>query len=180
MFYIAPPIISKLNNLISEELETISFTCTANAKPKAFFHWSKDGRNISHNDRITIITSVIGICTLNDLTPSLCETNSTLRIFNGNISDSGIYTCNAINDYGSDTESAKLTVQGIFMYFFSVCMCIAIVLNLKMHISKCYNYNYIITPLNLVGTNMKIYMATKLLHLKTYSTLNTVCLRIVD
>ena len=117
IFHVASPNISTLipTSLISGELETISFTCTANAKPEAIIQWIKDEEvlsNISNNGRIMITTSVIGICTVYDLTPSLCETNSTLYIFNSNVTDSGIYTCNASNDYGSDTESANLTVKG--------------------------------------------------------------------
>ena len=117
IFHVASPNISTLNpkNLNSKELEAIRFTCTANAKPEAIIQWIKDEEvlsNMSNNGRIMITTSVIGICTVYDLTPSLCETNSTLYIFNSNVTDSGIYTCNASNDYGSDTESANLTVKG--------------------------------------------------------------------
>ena len=136
--YLASPNISTLNpkSLISEELETISFTCTANAKPEAIIQWIKDEEvlsNISNNGRIMITTSVIGMCTVYDLTPSLCETNSTLYIFNSNVTDSGIYTCNASNDYGSDTESATLTIQGIYVYFI---LCVYV----HMHV---YGYIYL-------------------------------------
>ena len=120
IFLVASPNISTLNpkSSISGELETINFTCAANAKPEAIIQWIKDEEilnNISNNGRIMITTTVIGICTLRDLTPSLCESNSTLYIFNSNVTDSGIYTCNASNGYGSDTKSASLIIKGIYV-----------------------------------------------------------------
>ena len=94
----------------------VTFTCVANANPRAIIQWSFNGnvlRNMSDTDgsRYYIINEIEGNCSVTD-PPSQCERSSTLDIVNTELADSGIYTCNASNAAGADTVSAKLTVTG--------------------------------------------------------------------
>ena len=102
---------------VNKTTSDVTFTCVANANPRAIIHWSFNGnvlRNMSDTDgsRYYITTETEGNCLVTDL-PSQCETSSTLGIVNTELADSGEYTCNASNSAGAGTVSAELTVIGM-------------------------------------------------------------------
>ena len=104
---------------VSKIATNVTFTCVANANPRAVIQWSFNGnmlRNISDTDgsRYYITNETEGNCLVTDH-PSQCETSSTLEIVNTELADSGIYTCNASNAAGADTVSANLTVTSKFI-----------------------------------------------------------------
>ena len=101
---------------VSKAMTNVTFTCVANANPRAIIQWSFNGnvlRSMSDIDgsRYYITNEIEGNCSVTD-PPSQCETSSTLEIVNTQLADSGEYTCNASNAGGADTVSANLTVTG--------------------------------------------------------------------
>ena len=107
---------------ISMAATNVTFTCVANANPRAIIQWSFNGnvlRNTSDIDgsRYYIINEIEGNCSVTD-PPSQCEASSTLEIVNTQLADSGEYTCNASNAAGADTVSANLTVTSKFIIIY--------------------------------------------------------------
>ena len=104
---------------VSKTTTNVTFTCVANANPRAVIKWSFNGnvlRNISDTDgsRYYITTGAEGNCLVTH-PPSQCETSSTLEIVNTQLADSGEYTCNASNAAGATIVSANLTVTSKFI-----------------------------------------------------------------
>ena len=97
---------------ITEGSSNISFICVANAKPQATIQWMKNGNLLSNSTTMIISSITMGNCSITD-SPDQCMTSSTLRIFNTQPSDSGVYTCNATNEAGYVGENATLTVNGM-------------------------------------------------------------------
>ena len=101
---------------VSQTTNSVTFTCSANANPRALIQWIFNGnvlRNMSDTDgtKYLITNETEGNCAITD-PPSQCETSSTLEIFNTQPADSGEYTCNASNAVGTSIESAELTIIG--------------------------------------------------------------------
>ena len=115
--FIVKPIISTQPMFqSSQSTNNITFTCVANANPRALIQWIFNGnvlRNMSDTDgtKYLITNETEGNCAITD-PPSQCETSSTLEIFNTQPADSGEYTCIASNVAGTSIESAELTVTG--------------------------------------------------------------------
>ena len=101
---------------VSQETNNVTFTCAANANPRALIQWIFNG-NVLRNILDTVGTKYLitngteGNCAITD-PPSQCETSSTLQIFNIQPADSGEYTCNASNAAGASIESAELIITG--------------------------------------------------------------------
>ena len=101
---------------VSQATNNVTFTCAANANPRALIQWIFNGnvlRNMSDTDgtKYLITNETEGNCAITD-PPSQCETSSTLEIFNTQPADSGEYTCNASNPAGASIESAELHITG--------------------------------------------------------------------
>ena len=104
---------------VSKITTNVTFTCVANANPRAVIKWSFNGnvlRIMSDTDgnRYYITNETEGNCSATDF-PSQCETSSTLEIVNTQLADSGEYTCNASNAAGATIVSANLTVTSKFI-----------------------------------------------------------------
>ena len=104
---------------VSKATTNVTFTCIANANPRAIIQWSFNGnvlRNTSdiHGSRYYIINGIEANCLVTN-PPSQCVTSSTLEIVNTELADSGIYTCNASNAAGAGTASTNLTVTSKFI-----------------------------------------------------------------
>ena len=113
IYTVAPSISTSPSNQIAEVSSNISFICVANAKPPATIQWIKNKNLLSITTAITISSTTMGSCTITDA-PDRCVTSSTLRIFNTQPSDDGVYTCNATNEAGYVVgENATLTVIGM-------------------------------------------------------------------
>ena len=128
-FLVKPVVTIPPMSQISKETANVTFTCVANANPRAVIQWRFNGnvlRNISDTDgnRYYITNETKGNCLVTD-PPSQCETSSTLEIVNTQLADSGVYTCNASNAAGTGTVSANLTVTG----------------NQYMHLHTCVDFN---------------------------------------
>ena len=110
--YIAMPQIIKISTnqeVISNR--TAEFCCNATGKPIATFQWLRHGVQLSRK-QINVAYSTVGsVCDDKDQ-PSVCNSSSTLQIFNTTATDGGEYTCVAINKIESVTTPVNLTVDG--------------------------------------------------------------------
>ena len=113
--YIVHPVVPKITmpplTQMVEASTNISFICVANAKPPATIKWMKNEIVLSNTTTIIISSTTMGSCTITD-PPDQCVTSSTLRIFDTQPSDSGVYTCNATNEAGYVEKTATLFVNG--------------------------------------------------------------------
>lgn len=73
------------------------FECEIEAAPNVTFKWFKFGSEIRQSDKYRIISS---------------STTSSLEFLSPTKADSGEYACRALNQHGSDSCSANLTVTG--------------------------------------------------------------------
>ena len=112
IFTVAPSISTSPSNQIAGASSNVSYNCIANANPQATIQWIKNENLLSNTTSIIISSTTMGNCTITD-PPDQCVTSSTLRIFNTQPSDSGVYTCNATNEVGYVGENATLTVTGM-------------------------------------------------------------------
>ena len=108
---VAPTITTPPLDQIVNSSSNVSFTCNANSKPRATIQWKKNGNAISNTTTIIISSTTMGNCTLTD-PPNQCEISSILEIFDTQLSDSGVYTCNASNNAGYVEKNDTLTVVG--------------------------------------------------------------------
>ena len=70
------------------------------------FHWFKDGQPVDlgkHTRYAQTMTDRIGEFSLSQVTVSSVERT-----------DNALFTCQASNDYGTDSTNVKLIVQGMF------------------------------------------------------------------
>ena len=96
---------------IAEASGNISFVCVASSR--ATIHWVKNENLLSNTTTVIISSTTMGSCTITD-PPDQCVTSSTLRIFDTQPSDSGVYTCNATNEAGYVEKTATLSVIGMY------------------------------------------------------------------
>ena len=92
----------------------VTFICVVNAKPRAMIQWTKSGNVLSNTTTIRISSMTMGNCTITD-PPEQCVISSTLKIFNTQLSDSGIYTCHATNEAGYLEKNATLSDVGMLL-----------------------------------------------------------------
>ena len=83
--------------------DTVFFTCQAVGEPVPSINWYFNG-DLVQNNTIKYMISELELCN--------ATISSTLTISNVNISDIGIYTCNATNVVSTDTSSGTLTRGG--------------------------------------------------------------------
>ena len=84
--------------------DTVFFTCQAIGEPVPNISWYFNGALVQNNTIKYMISSELELCN--------AAINSTLTISNMDISDIGIYTCNATNVVSTDTSSGTLTSNG--------------------------------------------------------------------
>ena len=97
----------------------VTFICVANAKPRATIQWAKSGNVLSNTTTIKISSMTMGNCTITD-PPEQCVISSTLKIFNTQPSDSGVYTCNATNEAGYLEKTATFSDIGMLILYAGV------------------------------------------------------------
>lgn len=76
----------------------VKFICSQFEGDNVSFAWSRDGRVLLSDDRLTI---------------SNTADSSTLKIYSARQSDSGKYTCIGSNEFSEDRSSAILTIEGV-------------------------------------------------------------------
>jgi len=95
-------------NITSErinETESVNFTCEATGEPVPNISWYFKGImiNVSDNrNKYMIVSRSLNITTI----------ENTLTIYNATSSDVGMYSCNATNTIGNDSNSGHLQVNG--------------------------------------------------------------------
>jgi len=82
------------------------FTCQATGIPIPNISWYFNGAPVE--DTITVKYMV------SEMSFNPTTKNSTLRVINVESSDSGTYTCKAVNSISSDTSSGVLSIDGKF------------------------------------------------------------------
>ena len=104
IFYLASAtIVFGVMNKTQNIGDTVFFTCQAVGEPVPNIIWYLNGVLVQ-NSTIKYMIS--------ELELSNTTINSTLTISNVDISDLGIYTCNATNVVSTDTSSGTLTSNG--------------------------------------------------------------------
>ena len=100
-------ITDKVNNLLENETNPVTFSCQATGEPVPTISWYFNGVmiNVSDTSKYNISSSVNG---------TLVE--SLLTIVNAQSSDVGTYTCYTENILGTDRSSGILTVNGKNVY----------------------------------------------------------------
>ena len=93
---------------------SVTFICVAIAKPQATIQWTKSRNVLSNTTTIRISSMTMGNCTITD-PPEQCVISTTLKIFNTQPSDSGVYTCNATNEAGYLEKTATLFIVGTYV-----------------------------------------------------------------
>ena len=113
IFLVKPVITTKPMSQSSKATNNVTFTCAANAIPRAIIQWKFNGNILKSIDvtKYLITNKTEGNCAITD-PPSQCETSSTLGIFTTQPADSGEYTCDASNEKGTSTITAELTIIG--------------------------------------------------------------------
>lgn len=81
----------------------VAFTCNAIEGEEARFSWTKDGKIVHSEGRISIMSG---------------DEMSALTIRGVTTADSGLYTCIASNDVSEDRTSATLKVEGLISLSF--------------------------------------------------------------
>ena len=100
-FYLADAtIVVDVMNKTQNIGDTVFFTCQATGEPVPSISWYFSGALVQNNTIKYMIS---------ELELSNATINSTLTISNVDISDIGIYTCNATNVVSTDTSSGTLT-----------------------------------------------------------------------
>lgn len=93
-----PPVFrQKIHALETNVSSPAKFECEIEDAPNVTFKWFKSGSEIRQSDKYRIISY---------------STTSSLELLSPTIADSGEYMCRAINQHGSDSCSASLTVTG--------------------------------------------------------------------
>lgn len=93
-----PPVFRrKIHTLESSVGSPAKFECEIEDAPNVTFTWFKSGYEIRQSDKYRIISY---------------STTSSLELLSPTKADSGEYMCKALNQHGSDSCSANLTVAG--------------------------------------------------------------------
>lgn len=114
---VPPDVITPPENQTTTELSSIMFTCVATANPRAAIQWIRNKKVLRSNEssntgaKLIITKGIQGNCEKND-PPSNCLSLSKLWIYNTEVSDSGEYTCKAINEVGESLKNATLAING--------------------------------------------------------------------
>ena len=110
---VAPVITVPPTDLTVVSPNSVTFNCTATAKPRAVIQWTiNNGMALTGTmGKYTITDTTEGDCIISN-PPSECVITSILDIADNIPNDSGEYVCTAINDAGNDTASASLIVYG--------------------------------------------------------------------
>lgn len=93
-----PPVFRhKIQALETNVDSPVKFKCEIEDAPNVTFKWFKFGSEIRQSDKYRIISY---------------STTSSLELLSPTKADSGEYMCKALNQHGSDSCSANLTVTG--------------------------------------------------------------------
>ena len=114
-----PRIISPMENFINTVNETnrAIFECSASGIPAPIISWFRIIQNaptalVNSSDNLIAMPQVDDAYTLPDGRGTAFLVTSTLTIPDTEDEDSGQYGCRAINDFGNDTTTFDLIVQG--------------------------------------------------------------------
>ena len=101
---VPPQILDPPDNLMVVEPEDATFSCLATGRPRPIIVWIRlsDMTQLSNSAEFSIQEQEMGDR----------ERRSTLTIIGTQTSDAGAYNCRAVNEPGTITESATLTVYG--------------------------------------------------------------------
>jgi len=91
--------------------KTAELYCSSIGKPTATFEWLRFGVQFSRK-QINVTYLTLGSIRNDKDLPSLCNSSSSLLMFNATATDGGQYTCVATNKIGSIEVSVNLTVDG--------------------------------------------------------------------
>ena len=103
---------SGLPDYTVNEMEAVTFECSATGIPPPTITWYRDGVLLS-GDRVTLINQTLMDFTRMD-NENVQMVTRMLTLANTNDGDSGNYTCNATNTAGEDLEEFELVVQSEF------------------------------------------------------------------
>ena len=107
IYVVQSEIIDKVNNLLENETNSVTFNCQATGEPVPIISWyfNDDMINVSDTSKYNLTSSVNGT-----------SVESLLTIANAQSSDVGTYTCYPKNILGTDRSSGILTVNGKNVY----------------------------------------------------------------
>lgn len=105
----APQFDSKQSRISAKRGSSAVLECKVKGDSPMTFHWFKDGQPVDlgrHARYAQTMTDRLGNFSLSQVTVSSVER-----------SDNAVFTCQASNDYGTDSTSVRLIVQGKLDWF---------------------------------------------------------------
>lgn len=97
-----PPVFKKkIHDLEIKVGSAASFECEIEDAPNVTFKWFKSNSELRQSEKYRIINHHMTSC---------------LELLNSTKADSGVYTCHASNNHGTDSCSAKLNIAGKLMF----------------------------------------------------------------
>ena len=115
--YIGTTITDSLNKTIVREGNTATITCEAFGYPPPTVVWNKINGTLS--DRVSLSDNVSVPTGYGNVT----KVSVNLIITKASREDTGVYTCSANNDIGSDSSNVSITVQCKFVLCIRYMMC---------------------------------------------------------
>ena len=111
---VPPQILDSPDNLTVVEPENTTFSCLATGRPRPAIVWIRlsDMTQLSNSVEFNIVEQESGER----------ERRSNLTISGTQPSDIGAYRCVAVNEPGTTSENATLTVHGELVHHLGVCM----------------------------------------------------------
>ena len=92
-------------NTTATEGNTLILVCVGYGEPSPEVVWLKDGMELANDSRVTVFTELV-------VEQGVEFVQTTLEICSLNVTeDSGVYYCNASNDFGSAMSAFDITVQ---------------------------------------------------------------------